>query len=79
MATKKTVTNVAVPKTALALTQKQVLQLAEIAKKFPDTEWFTLQESSPSGIGPEILVRFKLFDDQKDFDTTIDLTDVGTW
>ena len=79
MATKKTVTNVAVPKTELALTQKQVLQLAEIAKKFPDTEWFTIHESSPSGIGPEILVRFKLFDDQKDFDTTIDITDLGSW
>lgn len=79
MATKKTVTNVAVPKSELALTQKQVLQLAEIAKKFPDTEWFTIHESSPSGIGAEILVRFKIFSDQKDFDTTIDITDVGTW
>ena len=79
MATKKTAPNVAVPKSELALTQKQVLQLAEIAKKFPETEWFTLQESSPSGIGAEILVRFKIFSDQKDFDTTIDITDVGTW
>ena len=79
MAAKKTVPNVAVPKMELALTQKQVLQLAEIAKKFPDTEWFTIQESSPSGIGAEILVRFKIFPDQKDFDTTIDITDVGTW
>jgi hypothetical protein len=79
MATKKTVPNVTVPKTELALTQKQVLQLAEIAKKFPDTEWFTIHESSPSGIGAEILVRFKVFSDQKDFDTTIDITDVGTW
>jgi hypothetical protein len=79
MATKKTVTDVAVTKSELALTQKQVLQLAEIATKFPDTEWFTIQESSPSGIGAEILVRFKIFDDQKNFDTTIDITDVGTW
>ena len=79
MATKKTAPYVAVPKSELALTQKQVLQLAEIAKKFPDTEWFTIHESSPSGIGAEILVRFKIFSDQKDFDTTIDITDVGTW
>jgi hypothetical protein len=79
MAAKKTVPNVAVPKTELALTQKQVLQLAEIAKKFPDTEWFTIQESSPSGIGAEMLVKFTIFDYSKDYDTTIDITDVGTW
>ena len=79
MATKKTVTNVIVPRTEISLTRNQLYRLSEIAIKFPETEWFTLQESSPSGIGPEILVRFKMFDDQKDFDTTIDLTDVGTW
>lgn len=79
MATKKTVTNVAVPRTEISLSRNQLYQLAEIAKKFPETEWFTLQESSPSGIGAEILVRFKIFDDKKDFDTTIDITDVGTW
>ena len=79
MATKKTVPNVAVPKTELALTQKQVLQLAEIAKKFPDTEWFTIQESSPSGIGAELLVKFTIFDYSKDYDTIVDLTDLGSW
>jgi hypothetical protein len=79
MATKKTVTDVAVTKSELALTQKQVLQLAEIAKKFPDTEWFTIQESSPSGIGAEVLVKFTIFDYSKDYDTIMDITDFGSW
>jgi len=79
MATKKTVTNDTVPRTEISLTRNQLYRLSEIAIKFPETEWFTIHESSPSGIGAEILVRFKMFDDQKDFDTTIDITDVGTW
>ena len=65
--------------TELALTRKQVLQLADIAAKFPDTEWFTIYEDSPSGIGAQVLIKFKIFDDVKDFDTTIDITDVGSW
>jgi len=65
--------------TEIALTRKQVLQLADIAAKFLDTEWFTIYEDSPSGIGAQVLIKFKIFDDVKDFDTTIDITDVGSW
>jgi hypothetical protein len=65
--------------TEIALTRKQVLQLADIAAKFPDTEWFTIHEDSPSGIGAEVLIKFKIFDDVKDFDAQIDITDLSSW
>jgi hypothetical protein len=64
----------------ISLTRKQVLQLAELVTKFPDTGWFTICESSPSGIGPTVEVKFSIFKDNNlEFDTTIDITDVSTW
>lgn len=63
-----------------SLTRKQVLQLAELAAKFPDAEWFTIHEESTSGIGPTVQVKFSIFkDSHKDFDATIDITDYSTW
>jgi hypothetical protein len=63
----------------LVLTRKQVLQLAELVNKFPDTEQFTLEEISSSGVGPEIIVKFTLFNTDKDFDTTVNITDYSIW
>ena len=64
----------------ISLTRKQVLQLAEIAAKFPESEWFTIHEDSTSGIGPTVQVKFSIFkDSHKDFDATIDITDYSTW
>jgi hypothetical protein len=61
------------------LNRKQILQLAELAEKFPDTEWFTLESDSSSGIGAAITVKFTALDKDKDFDTTVDITDLSTW
>ena len=63
-----------------SLNRKQVEKLAKMAEKFPDVEWFTLEESLTSGIGPTVVVKFNLFsDNDKDIDTTVDITDVSTW
>ena len=62
------------------LNRKQILKLAKMAENFSDVEWFTLEERLDSGIGPTVLVRFNLFgDNDKDIDTTVDITDVSTW
>jgi hypothetical protein len=64
----------------ISLTRKQVLQLAEIVAKFPDAEWFTIEMSNASGIGTNVTVKFDMFkDNRKDFDTTVDITDLSTW
>ena len=66
--------------TNVALTRNQVYQLAEIVEKFPDTEWFIIDASDISGIGPTVLVKFLMFkDDNKDVDTTVNITDYSTW
>jgi len=58
----------------------QVEKLAKMAAHFKEVEWFTLEESNTSGIGPSVTVKFNLFnDDDKDVDTTVDITDVSTW
>jgi hypothetical protein len=63
-----------------ALNRKQVEKLAKMAEHFREVEWFTLEESSISGIGPTVVVKFNLFNDNdKDVDTTVDITDVSTW
>lgn len=63
-----------------SLTRKQVLKLAELAAKFPDAEWFSIETHNQSGIGTTVMVKFDMFkDDRKDFDTTIDITDYSTW
>jgi hypothetical protein len=63
-----------------SLNRKQVEKLTEIANHFKEVEWFTLEESNTSGIGSNIHVKFNLFgDEDKDIDTTVDITDVETW
>jgi hypothetical protein len=62
------------------LNRKQVGQLAQLADRFQEVEWFTLQEESESGIGSTVTVKFNLFGDaDKDTDTTVNITDVSTW
>ena len=62
------------------LNQQQVKKLARMADQFPEVEWFTLVEENSSGIGPTVAVKFNLFGDQdKDVDTTVNITDVSTW
>jgi hypothetical protein len=62
------------------LNRKQVGQLAQLADRFQEVEWFTLQEESESGIGSTVTIKFNLFGDaDKDTDTTVNITDVSTW
>lgn len=62
-----------------SLTKKQITQLALLVEKFPDVDFFTLTESNESGIGPTVKVLFTVFDNTKDADTEIDITDYSTW
>ena len=51
-----------------------------MTQHFKEVEWFTLEETRCSGIGPTVTVKFNLFNDNdKDNDTTVDITDVSTW
>jgi hypothetical protein len=60
----------------ITLTRKQIEQLAEIAERFVDTENFTIDSESTSGIGPTVTIRFDLFEKA---DTKVDITDVSNW
>lgn len=60
----------------IVFTRKQIEQLSEIAERFTDTNNFTVESDSPSGIGQSINVRFDLFENN---DTQIDITDVENW
>ncbi len=63
-----------------ALNRTQIEKLAKMSAHFKEVEWFTLEESHSSGIGPAVVVKFNLFNDSdKDVDTTVDITDVSTW
>lgn len=63
-----------------SLNREQIEKLAKIASQFKEVEWFTLEETMTSGIGPTVVVKFNLFNDSdKDVDTTVDITDVSTW
>lgn len=62
------------------LNRGQIEKLAKMATHFKEVEWFTLEADNNSGIGPAVVVKFNLFnDDDKDIDTTVDITDVSTW
>jgi len=65
---------------SFTLNRTQVEKLAKMVEHFKEVEWFTLEETNTSGIGPTVTVKFNLFnDDDKDIDTTVDITDVSTW
>jgi len=61
---------------SITLSRKQAHQLREIVERFTDTEHFTIESESLSGIGPSISVKFDLFEN---LDTKIDITDVSSW
>jgi hypothetical protein len=60
----------------VTLNRKQIGQLVEIYQRFTDTEHFTIESSSPSGIGQTITVQIDLFEKS---DTKVDITDVSEW
>lgn len=61
----------------MKLTKKQITQLAEIVNYFQEVELYELYEQHTSGIGPVVKVKFSLFG--KTSDTSVDITDVGSW
>jgi hypothetical protein len=66
-------------KKSFSLNRNQIYQLAELAEKFPKAECFILESDSSSGIGEVVTVKFLAFDTVKDFDVTVDITDLSTW
>ena len=66
--------------TELALNRKQLGKLVEIYNHFHEVEWFTIAVDHDSGIGEGLVVKFNMFgDNDKDTDTTVNITDVSTW
>lgn len=61
---------------SVVLNRKQIGQLIEIYERFHDTEHFTVESESLSGIGQNISVKFDLFEKS---DTKVDITDVSEW
>ena len=61
------------------LNRKQMGQLFDLYNRFTDVEWFSIEESHESGIGPTVKVKIDLFNRDHKPDTTIDITDVTTW
>lgn len=60
----------------ITLTRKQAHQFREIVERFVETQNFTIESESTSGIGPSITVKFDLFEEE---DTKVDITDVSNW
>ena len=60
----------------MRLTRKQIEQLADIVDHFQEIDVYELYEEH-TGIGPVVKVKFSLFG--KTSDTSIDITDVGSW
>lgn len=66
--------------TEVTFSRKQILQLAELAAKFSDVEWFSIETDSSSGIGTQIVVKFDIFKSGPESgDTTVNITDYSTW
>jgi hypothetical protein len=65
-------------KNQINLNQKQIKQLYEISKKFPDIENFILEQDHDNGIGPVVKVKFTIFDENKN-DTVVNITDFAAW
>jgi hypothetical protein len=63
----------------IKLNRKQMEQLFDLYNRFDDIEWFEIEQSYESGIGPTVRIKFDLFNRDHKPDTTIDITDVTTW
>jgi hypothetical protein len=61
---------------SITLNRKQITQLVQIVEHFKEVEHFTIESDSTSGIGPNIRVKFDLFNKNT---TTVDITDVESW
>lgn len=67
-------------KDEFALNRRQIEKICALASHFKNVDWFNITIDTDSGIGPAVYVRFNQFhDEDKDFDTQVDITDVSTW
>ena len=64
---------------SVTLTRKQMDELVEFATNFKDVQWFTIEQTNKSGIGPSTCVKCSLFGNDSEPETTIDITDVSVW
>lgn len=64
---------------SVKLTRKQMDKLVEFATNFKDVQWFTLEETHESGIGPTVCIKCSIFGNDSEPETTVDITDVSTW
>jgi hypothetical protein len=62
----------------IVLNRDQIHKLGEIVSHFKEINKFRIKTDSISGIGACISVSFTLFDD-KENDTSIDITDISDW
>lgn len=63
-----------------SLTRHQIEKLYTLSNNFKEIEWFTLEESFTNGIGPAVIVKFKVFKEkEQDTDAIVDITDYKSW
>jgi hypothetical protein len=60
----------------LTLNRAQINKLSEIVNHFKEVKHFKIIMNHSSGIGPDVHVKFDLFEKA---DTTVDITDVSDW
>ena len=60
---------------SITLNRKQLQDLCQMVDHFKEVEEFTIYEDNSSGIGPNVHVKFDLF--QKT--TSVDITDYESW
>jgi hypothetical protein len=63
----------------VTLNRKQMDQLVEFVTNFKDVKLFTLEEKHESGIGPTVCIKCSLFGNDREPETTVDITDVSVW
>lgn len=62
------------------ITRRQIEKLYKMTTSFQEVEYFTLEESHTNGIGPSVVVKFKVFTEKEvDTDALVDITDYKTW
>jgi len=61
------------------LNRKQAEKFAALVDNFKDVKWFAIEtEDNSSGI-PVVRVKFSMFGNDSEPETTVDITDLSTW
>ena len=61
------------------LNRKQAEKFAALVDNFKDVKWFAIEEDNSSSIGPVVRVKFSMFGNDSEPETTVDITDLSTW